>query len=42
MKELICEKRIVSETENVSEFVGGLIHLDSFYKFKFKKHVLIG
>jgi hypothetical protein len=31
----------VSESENVCEFVGGLIHLDSFYKFKFKKHVVI-
>jgi hypothetical protein len=31
----------VSETKNVREFVGGLMHLDSFYKFKFKKYVVI-
>jgi hypothetical protein len=41
MKELICYKRIRSESENVREFVGGLIHLDSFYNFKFKEHVVI-
>ena len=31
----------VCEFENVSEFLGGLIHLDNFYKFNFEKHVVI-